>query len=198
MNKNQSKYFSTAAKMDNALIALLEKKEFAYITVKEICESAGVNRSTFYLHYENTVDLLQEAVRYILDRFLAYFPCDVQEAVKNLSDRTLNELFFMTPKYIMPYLAFIKDNRRLFQTAIRKFGAMGFEKVYQDMYRHIFDPLLSRFHFPEQERPFVMKFYLSGITAIVNEWIEGGCKESGESICGIIIECVMHKGNAEG
>ena len=34
-----------------------------YITVKEICEKAGVNRSTFYLHYENTTDLLQETTR---------------------------------------------------------------------------------------------------------------------------------------
>ena len=50
MNKNESKYFSTAIKMDEALIALLEKKDFSYITVKEICEKAGVNRSTFYLH----------------------------------------------------------------------------------------------------------------------------------------------------
>lgn len=52
MNKNESKYFNTAVKMDEALIALLEKKEFSYITVKEICEAAGVNRSTFYLHCE--------------------------------------------------------------------------------------------------------------------------------------------------
>lgn len=45
MNKNESKYFNTAVKMDKAFLALLEKKDFAYITVKEICEKAGVNRS---------------------------------------------------------------------------------------------------------------------------------------------------------
>ena len=55
MNKNESKYFNTAVKMDKALVTLLEKKDFEYITVKEICDTAGVNRSTFYLHYDNTV-----------------------------------------------------------------------------------------------------------------------------------------------
>ena len=60
MNKNESKYFNTAMKMDEALITLLEKKDFEYITVKEICDTAGVNRSTFYLHYENTSDLLKD------------------------------------------------------------------------------------------------------------------------------------------
>ena len=76
MNKNESKYFHTAIKMDEALITLLEKKDFEYITVKEICATAGVNRSTFYLHYENTSDLLEETTRYIIDKHLAYYEID--------------------------------------------------------------------------------------------------------------------------
>ena len=66
MNKSESKYFNTAVRMDEALISLLEKKDFEYITIKEICTAANVNRSTFYLHYENTRDLLEEAVSMIL------------------------------------------------------------------------------------------------------------------------------------
>ena len=42
MNKSESKYFNTAICMDEALIALLEVKDLEYITVKEICEKAGV------------------------------------------------------------------------------------------------------------------------------------------------------------
>ena len=61
MNKSESKYFNTALSMDNALIALLEVKDLEYITVKEICETDGVNRSTFYLHYETLADLVNEA-----------------------------------------------------------------------------------------------------------------------------------------
>ena len=57
MNKSESKYFATAARMDEAFLELIEKKDFAYITVKEICEKAGVNRSTFYLHYETVSDV---------------------------------------------------------------------------------------------------------------------------------------------
>ena len=41
MNKTESKYFSTAARMDEAFLALLEKKDLPYITVKEICQQAG-------------------------------------------------------------------------------------------------------------------------------------------------------------
>ena len=41
LKKSESKYFATAARMDEAFLALLEKKDFAYITVKEICEEIG-------------------------------------------------------------------------------------------------------------------------------------------------------------
>lgn len=51
MNKNESKYFKSAEKMQSALISLLDKKDFELISIKEICETAGVNRSTFYLQY---------------------------------------------------------------------------------------------------------------------------------------------------
>ena len=62
MNKNESRYFNTAKKMDDALISLLEKKNYNFITIKDICKEAKVNRSTFYLHYENISNLLEEVV----------------------------------------------------------------------------------------------------------------------------------------
>ena len=73
MNKSESKYFNTAVRFDKALLSLLEKKPFEYITISEICEKAEVNRSTFYLHYENTSDLLKETTAYVLDNFTSYF-----------------------------------------------------------------------------------------------------------------------------
>ena len=41
---------------------MLEQKNYDLITVKEVCQKAGVNRSTFYLHYELMDDLLEETV----------------------------------------------------------------------------------------------------------------------------------------
>ncbi len=193
MNKNESKYFNTAQKFDKALLSLLEKKEFEYITIREICEKAGVNRSTFYLHYENTCDLLRETTGYVIDSFLSYFTNDRKSISLNLEECNINELFFITPKYITPYLTFIKDNRQIFKTSIKHLGTMEFDRVYQKMFDNIFSPVLSRFKFPENERAYVMKFYLSGITAIVMEWLDNNCEESIENITKIIIDCIMGK-----
>ena len=48
----------------NAMMDLLkEKKAVEKITVKELCERAELNRSTFYAHYNEPMDLYIEIVR---------------------------------------------------------------------------------------------------------------------------------------
>ncbi len=195
MNKNESKYFNTAIKMDEALVSLLEKKDFEYITIKEICETAGVNRSTFYLHYENTSDLLAETTRYILDKHLAYYSIDTKGITERFTNYNLGDLLFTTSEYLTPYLTFIKENRQIFKISIKHFNSMNMDEVYGKMFTHIFNPILERFCVPEKERDYVMKFYLNGIFAIVMEWLDKNCSDDMDTIIKVIIDCVMGKRN---
>ena len=96
MNEFNSKYFKTALRMDEALIALLEKKDLEYITVKEICEEADVNRSTFYLHYETVGDLVDETTEMINKRFLSYFPRNERDISDALNGLRLGDLILVT------------------------------------------------------------------------------------------------------
>jgi len=47
----------TERKLKNGLIVLLKEKPLRKITVKELCESASVNRTTFYKYYGSPYDL---------------------------------------------------------------------------------------------------------------------------------------------
>ena len=191
MNKNESKYFNTATRMDDALVTLLEKKDFEYITIKEICDTAGVNRSTFYLHYDNTLDLLKETTKHILNSFLNYFSVDTKSITCRFDECELSDLVFITPEYITPYLNFVKDNQRLFKTTLKQLGVLEMDEVYKRLFTHIFSPILSRFHFPEKEKAYVMKFYLSGITAVVMDWVDNGCSDDMKDIIKIITDCIL-------
>ena len=198
MNKNESKYFNTAIRMDEALITLLEKKDFEYITIMEICETAGVNRSTFYLHYENTFDLLRETTRYILDKHFAYYSSDTKGITERFVNCELEDLVFITSEYLYPYLTFIKDNQRIFKVSIKHFNSLGMDDVYGKMFKHIFNPILERFHVPENERSYIMKFYLTGVYAIVMEWLEKNCSDDMETVIKVITDCVMGERNING
>ena len=113
MNKSESKYFHTAIRFDKALLSLLEKKPFEYITIREICKKAEVNRSTFYLHYENTSELLEETTAYVLDNFNSYFCVDTESITTKFANCDLEDLKFVNEKYLHPYLSFIKENQRI-------------------------------------------------------------------------------------
>ena len=191
MTKAESKYFNTSVKMSDALLDLLKTKPFEYITISEICKKAGVNRSTFYLHYENTADLLAETWQRLLDDFLSYFMVDTVALTAHFADCEGKELNFITEEYLHPYLSYIRDNRHVFATILKHANSFHFDAVFQRLFQHVFDPILHRFGYPAEERKYVMMFYLSGINALVLEWLKDGCRKSIEEVSHIIRECIF-------
>ena len=193
MNRSNSKYFNTAVRFDKALLSLLEKKPFEFITIREICEEAGVNRSTFYLHYENTRDLLKETTEYVMERFVSYFQVDAQKMISGYIDCDLQELNFIDGKYLHPYLSFIKENQRMFCAVLSHPATFDFNAIFQRLFDNIFRPILDRFQYPKEEQRYVMMFYLNGITAIITEWLKDGCQKPIEEVSSIIYECIFGK-----
>lgn len=190
MNKSESKYFATAARMDEAFLELIEKKDFAYITVKEICEKAGVNRSTFYLHYETVGDLLEKSVRHIIDRFVEFMPYDTADFLKKLNECPIEELYLITPEYLTPYLTYIKEHRRIFRTSVEQAAALRMYDAYTDLNRYILTPILNRYKVPTEDQNYILQFHIHGIMAVINEWLKTYCADSIEHIISVIQTCV--------
>ena len=190
MNRSESKYFATAARMDEAFLELLEKKDFTYITVKEICEKAGVNRSTFYLHYETVSDLLAESARYIITQFVEAMPHDTAEFMSQIQTRPLEELYLITPEYLTPYLNYIKKHRRIFRTTLEQASVLGMNDAYLSLNRHVFIPILNRYQVPLSNQKYMMPFYINGLMGIVNEWLKEDCEDSIERMISVIQVCI--------
>lgn len=191
MNKSESKYFNTAIKMDISFLELLEEKDFEYITVKEICKKAGVNRSTFYLHYETVADLLSESVEYINKHFLDYMKINSIDFASKLHDCPPEELNLITPQYLTPYLSYIKEHKSIFRTTVKNAGVLNLDKSYSAMFKYIITPIMDRFKIPQERRNYIMSFYISGLMAIISEWLKDDCKDSIEEVIKIIEDCVL-------
>ena len=188
MKKQESKYFYTASLMNQALIALLEKKDIEYITVTEITKKAGVNRSTFYLHYENVYELLEETIHNLNKSFLTSF--DEKGGVKITSKENA---FLVTSDRLVAYLHFCKENRRVLRLINKKPGLFQSKETYQKMYDTIFYPAISKFVQDEAERVYFLEFYTRGVAAIIHKWMEMDCVTDVEKIVEIINACVAHK-----
>lgn len=190
MNKSESKYFNTALRMDEALMSLLEKKDFEFITIKEICSLAGVNRSTFYLHYENTRDLLDESIRLMHERFTSYFAVDGADFIRRIGECSEDELFLITPEYLKPYLSFISEHKSIYKAAMENPTNFNSHETYKKMFVHVFDPILEKLNVPKAERQYIMSFYINGITAMVFDWLNDGCRLTIDELISIIIKCI--------
>lgn len=190
MNKFESKYQNTARLMDEALILLLDDKDLEYITVKEICRKAGVNRSTFYLHYESTADLLEESIAYVSEKFFEHMKPLDSGISTGIEDLPLDKLYFITPEFLTPYLTFIKGNKRLFAVLNKKGRLFRVESSYNSLFSNVFEPILARFGLPESERRYTMAYYINGLVAIVNEWLKGGCSDPIEDVVAVMRKCV--------
>lgn len=186
MDRAESKYFNTARRMDQALLDLLERKDYAYITVKELCQEAGVNRSTFYLHYETMGDLLAECAEAINEQFVAYMQRDAGEFIRKMRDCPREELYLITPEYLVPYLSYVQEHRRLMVTALANVSVLGLEKSYSDLFRYVLAPILDRYGVPEADRGYLMAFSMKGLMAVIEEWLKNDCRDSVERIAGLI------------
>ncbi len=190
MNRAESKYFNTAERMNKAFLELLEHKNFEYITVKEICEKASVNRSTFYLHYDTIEELLAETAEYITSKFSEYFPKNAINEFDNIHEISPKSLFLITPQYLTPYLLFFKENALLFRVVSKYPNLLRQLSFFDKIMGKVITPILDRYHIPKNDREYVLSFHLEGITAIIKRWLLNDCREPIEEIVRIITECV--------
>ncbi len=187
MNRFESKYFNTALIMDDALIELLLKKDYEYISVKDICLKAGVNRSTFYLHYETKDDLLKETIKYINKKFYDSFnnkKIDVNKI------ESLKELILVNKNYLVPYLNYIKQNEKIFKLIYDKPELFNSKESFQNMYDNIFQPILERFNVPKNEQIYIFEYYSKGVIAIILKWVSLSCKEDIDFVISMIEKCL--------
>ena len=66
---NDQRTLLTYSLLRQAFTELLQQKPIQRITVKELCQKAGVNRSTFYAHYVDIYDLLAKLEEDMVEDF---------------------------------------------------------------------------------------------------------------------------------
>jgi len=191
MTRAESRYFNTARKIDDAFTLLLDEKDYEYISIIDICRKAGVNRSTFYLHYENISDVAEETCENLLKDFLEYYPSrNTKDVLKDISSGDKEKLVFLTPEYLLPFLSFIKDNRKLFSIVLSEGRVFRHNETFNALFKYIFEPICVLFGISTDERQYYVRFFIDGIIAVVKEWLKNDCRETPETIIKIIMNCL--------
>lgn len=142
-----------------ALIELMQEKPFHKITVKEICEQADLNRTTFYLHYSDQTQLLSDIV--------AKLEIDTAEHFSSITG-TGNDIDLLSI-----HLEYIKDNAKIYKTLMG--SNLDYEtktNIFKNMLNDMKDrlPVLVN----RIENPYVYKFITFGCGSVISQWIDNG------------------------
>lgn len=193
INKNESKYFNTAKKMNDALLSLLEKKEFEFITIKDICKEAKVNRSTFYLHYENINDLLDEAISNSNEAFYKAF-----ESIKrkDVNSSKKEELIFISDDYLLPYLDFIKEHRKIYKAAMKNSSLFKADEITSLVYKELIVKIFDKFSVSEEYRRYLFDYFVAGIQAMIARWLKNDCDLEVQELANLIKKLVKNNERA--
>lgn len=70
MKHSEKKFINSQEKMIKAMIKLLHESDFLSISVQALCLTAKINRTTFYAHYDNLYELLEDTKNYLINSFL--------------------------------------------------------------------------------------------------------------------------------
>ena len=144
----------------DAYLELLETNPSEKISVTDICRKADVNRSTFYMYYEDPIILRQDIENDLMEQIpvLSEMPSEI----------TSDEQFVAI---LESFFTYIKDNDRMFRILILQSDKRAFN-------RRLIDAVLRKYHVESQSsNPMLAKyeyvFIVSGVIGLLGAWMEG-------------------------
>lgn len=160
--------------LKNALMELLkEKGSVNKISVRELCDRAQLNRSTFYAHYSNPEDLLNEIEN------------DLLNSTKEHLEKIGSENDLGAHKYILSFLQFIKENDKPFRTLLVDSADPEFRSrfIQQSVVQFIGNLQID---FPEKLEQYIYAYILNGSTGTIIQWIRSNYEADEKAICDLL------------
>ena len=135
------------------------------VSVTAVCANLGINRSTFYAHYEDAGDVMASAERRLGDGF-----AEAMAGALGESRRAAFEALF----------AYVADNAWFYGPHLRHGGGIS-------VLGRIGEPpspaALGR---GDAEIGYRLAFFRGGVTALLARWLERGCPESPAQMCDVL------------
>ncbi|MFB4159608.1 TetR/AcrR family transcriptional regulator [Geomicrobium sp. JSM 1781026] len=156
-----------------SLIGLLKDKPVASVTVKELCEAADVNRSTFYSHFNDPYDLLNQIGE--------KFESDLYETLHQYDFAEEEEELLMTEKIF----EYIEEQRELCIVLLSSHGDVTFKRRVMEVAK---DYVLGRWNVERQANipEYIPRLMISGTIDVIEHWLKDERHESPKELAAML------------
>lgn len=169
--KHIEQSLQTKQELSAALKKMMETRPLNRITVRELVEACGVNRKTFYYHFEDIYALLKWTLE--------------QEAMSHFEEYDLVNENASAVEFVMDY---INENLSMLQNIVRsigrsELGRFFFKDIYQPVYQLVDEvEQLRGLHVDEGYKAFLSKFLTEAIAGILLDCIERDALDSRQKL----------------
>lgn len=165
--KKKSEYKSAVRsrkKIKQALADLLREKDPEEITVTEIVERAGLNRGTFYAHYNNTRSVIEQIENEIIDKMVEF-----------LGEGKYQNFFQDPLPFFNRVSRYLKENIEFYRILI---SAKGSEQFLSKLKKIFVEKIITENAIPKnvkESTDFIVRahFFAGGIANIYQSWFRG-------------------------
>ena len=180
--KEHRKIRYTKQALSDSLIQLLHKKPLAKISITELCETADINRTTFYAHYRDLMDLFND----IETNFINYMNQMLDQVAFNQPNQSTITLIHIMLDFLMAHKSDVEILLGDSETVLFQ------EKVITSIYERagIKEPNLKT------NESIKYMYIIHGSIALIKAWVSEGFKTSTESLAKNIYKLalsVLHK-----
>ncbi len=170
--KSDARVRYTKMRIRDAFLTCLRQKPVNKITVKELCDMAEINRATFYSHYKDPFDLLEQLEREELDKMAALLDQSMEKG-SNILLTILKGL--QEPGSVNSVLAS--------SNADPAYTARISELFYKRYRSRVAEKMPG---IPQEKQEEVYRFIAGGSGNLLKYWREDGMKVPAEEMAGRI------------
>ncbi|MFU1798306.1 TetR/AcrR family transcriptional regulator [Paenibacillus azoreducens] len=175
----------TKAVIRKALTELIDEKGFEALTVKDITTRAEINRGTFYLHYRDKYDLLEQSEQELIKGLIGIL------STIDLFDPTDLDMEQSFP-YIVKVIEYMGEHADFLKTILGPKGDPSFHSLLKAMMsEHLFEKNVVPFIKKENvlvPTQYLVAYIASAHFGIIQEWLMKGRKESPQEIASIMFK----------
>ncbi len=174
--KQNRRVMMTKTLLKNSLLELMNEKPLAKITIKEICENADINRTTFYTHYSDQFALCSE-----IENDTIEMTNDYLKKVSSNQSKT---------DFLSEYLCYIKEHGKLLRTILHSSCNDSFRLRFVDISVEKLMEFDYHTDLTGSEKDYIFRYIFMGAMSVVEKWIDNDFDKSPHAMAKLIIALV--------
>lgn len=164
MKKEDLRVQKTKNAIRGAFIELVEQKGYKKVTVSDIVSKANINRNTFYLHYQDKEDLIEQVISELSKKTIAAFDSFYKDRKTTL--HLINEAQIRV--WFRFFLHISKPDVELYRVIMVDQSLRGYILfLYDTIKKHLQDLL----NIKNARSNIVFEYSFNGMVGVFNQWV---------------------------